>query len=206
MATKEFLNILWTSSPRNVQYLFCFDHDPYALHMYAILKYRARKSAAMSRSCTCPGLQWAGPTREVVLERLQTYIEGDWVRENPNGTKAQREKALADKLQDVDDAMSRTSLSLKAKEVLSAMENIGYLDQDEDSRREVSALRAGHAVSIQSLLATFLKILTYYSTLVSAFYRNTKAKAWRCSWSTLQTRQRVTEALSQQLLRPKEEV
>ena len=47
-----------------------------------------------------------------------------------NRTQARREKALVAELQYVDEAMSRTPLSVKAKEVLSAMENIGCLDQD----------------------------------------------------------------------------
>ena len=83
--------------------------------------------------------------------RFCKYVQGDWVRENPNKTKVQRKKALKDKLRDVEEAMSRTSLSQKAKEVLRAMENVRYLDQDESLRREVSALRVGHAVSIQNI-------------------------------------------------------
>ena len=147
--TREFLNILWTQLPRSgpqaVKFLYCSDHDAYGIHLYCLLRWGARISAATSRTMVCPGLQWVGPTQETVLSRLERYMRHTWTLENRHKSLEENLRALNQAKEDVRKRM-QGKLTSKANSILRCMEKVGYMDLDPVINLEVAALRAGNAV------------------------------------------------------------
>lgn len=61
----EFLKLLADSPAVDPSTLFFFsDHDPYAVRIFANLKFGARRAAFGSKIMACPTLQWKVPTSE----------------------------------------------------------------------------------------------------------------------------------------------
>ena len=149
MGTREFLHILWTqlprSGPKSVRFLYCSDHDPFGLNIYCILRWGARPHAASSRSMVCPGLEWVGPTREIVLSRLDEYMKNRWTLENHRKPQGEHVVALNKAKRDVEKIMA-AKLSDKANSNILGMEKLGYMDKEPILAQEVAALRAGNAV------------------------------------------------------------
>ena len=144
-ATREFLNVLWRQLPSSVAFLYCSDHDPASLHIYSVLKWGAIKSAAISKDTVCPGLQWVGPTRDIVLDRLDEYMRVTWPkdhqRKSVNECEADRQNAKK-----VVERLMSIPLEPQARDILTGMEKRGYPDKDPVLRGEFDALRAGNAV------------------------------------------------------------
>ena len=149
---REFLHVLWEGLPRTgpkaVRFLYVSDHDAQGLHEFSILKWGARRSAAMSRSTNCPGLQWIGPTKETVFSRLDEYLKTTWTHENRHKSALEQSRAFINAKAKVQKRMS-IPLTDSAKSLLHGMERLGFPEQDPVLAQEIDSLRSGKAVSTQ---------------------------------------------------------
>ncbi|KAL9618823.1 MAG: hypothetical protein Q9160_006482 [Pyrenula sp. 1 TL-2023] len=84
--TTELLNLL-SRSPAvdDSTVFFLSNRDPYAMQIYATLKFGSRRVAWASKSMACPTLQWKVPT----IEEVQTYLDS-WPDEEIKRTKEVR--------------------------------------------------------------------------------------------------------------------
>ena len=84
----------------------------------------------MSRSLVCPGLEWIGPTPEIVLSRLESYMTRRWVEENPPKTRDERERALLKARAKLQATITTKALTTKAEQTLASLEKRGYMERE----------------------------------------------------------------------------
>ncbi|KAI4220387.1 MAG: hypothetical protein L6R36_007660 [Xanthoria steineri] len=74
LATREFIQTLWRSLPLATPFLFYIDLDWQGAQVFTMIKYGYLRSAWASDIMVCPVLEWAGPTRQELLEYHKTRI------------------------------------------------------------------------------------------------------------------------------------
>ncbi|KKY19357.1 putative meiosis-specific topoisomerase spo11 [Phaeomoniella chlamydospora] len=98
--SREFLHLL-SKDPtlQETPFVFLSDHDPSAFEIYSNMKYGSKSYAWASHICSCPQLQWIGPSFQnledsyhmIPGERLQHLLTR---RQHNNSTEAERQAAF----------------------------------------------------------------------------------------------------------------
>ena len=156
IATREFLCLLWSYFTSTVvrvpPFYFCSDHDPWAFHIFFLLKYGARKTAAMSTSLVCPTLEWVGPTREDVLQEAENYYTSDWPNENRLRSNADAKNEHADAKIELAKCKAKLIARMskeptaEAKNLIKALGTRGYTELEPTVAEEMQAILDGKAV------------------------------------------------------------